>query len=278
MANAGTVYGINPYLLCLTNPVNMIYNGYTIETDGELSYEPDELSEWKYFWKVTWNKFWNSWLGKGLAIGLFVAATVLAIVCPVFAPIYGQILMGIGLSLGVGGLVAGLRSHNQGNSFWDGFINYINENWSQEVIVTIIIVMVSLGIQFAVAGIKAKIAAKASAKAVKYFDEAGNPIWPPNDGFKGKPRLKTLKPGTEIDRYGSSDGKFASPRGLSFEKRSLPAFRRTDSYHIMRVEKPVQVLSGKIASWFGMPGGGRQYLFFQNIKELIDLGVISVIS
>ena len=146
MANAGTVYGINPYLLCLTNPVNMVYNGYTIETDGELSYEPDELSEWKYFWKVTWNKFWNSKFGKGLAIGLFVAATVLAIVYPPFAAIYGQALLGVGLSLGVGGLVAGLRSRSQGNSFWDGFVNHISENWSQELAIGMAVALVTFGV------------------------------------------------------------------------------------------------------------------------------------
>ena len=154
MANAGTVYGINPYLLCLTNPVNMVYNGYTIETDGELSYEPDELSEWKYFWKVTWNKFWNSKFGKGLAIGLFVAATVLAIVYPPFAAIYGQALLGVGLSLGVGGLVAGLRSRSQGNSFWDGFVNHISENWSQELAVGMAMALVTFGVSRAVQAMK----------------------------------------------------------------------------------------------------------------------------
>ena len=154
MANAGTVYGINPYLLCLTNPVNMVYNGYTIETDGELSYEPDELSEWKYFWKVTWNKFWNSKFGKGLAIGLFVAATVLAIVYPPFAVIYGQALLGVGLSLGVGGLVAGLRSRSQGNSFWDGFVNHISENWSQELAIGMAVALVTFGVSRAVQAMK----------------------------------------------------------------------------------------------------------------------------
>ena len=160
MANAGTVYGINPYLLCLTNPVNMVYNGYTIETDGELSYEPDELSEWKYFWKVTWNKFWNSKIGKGLAIGLFVAATVLAIVYPPFAPIYGQALLGVGLSLGVGGLVAGLRSRSQGNGFWDGFVNHISENWSQELAIGMAVALVTFGVSRAVQAIKGAVVNK----------------------------------------------------------------------------------------------------------------------
>ena len=132
----------------------MVYNEYTIEPDGELSYEPDELSEWKYFWKVTWNKFWNSKFGKGLAIGLFVAATVLAIVYPPFAAIYGQALLGVGLSLGVGGLVAGLRSRSQGNSFWDGFVNHISENWSQELAIGMAVALVTFGVSRAVQAMK----------------------------------------------------------------------------------------------------------------------------
>ena len=170
IANAGTVYGINPYLLCLTNPVNMVYNGYTIETDGELSYEPDELSEWKYFWKVTWRNFWNSKFGKGLAIGVFVAATVIAIVCPAFAPIYGQALLGVGLSLGVGGLIAGIRSHIQGNGFWDGFVNHISENWEQEVALSMIFALIMLGINKAAAAIKNSVGPKSiknGSKAIK---------------------------------------------------------------------------------------------------------------
>ena len=127
------MYGINPYLLTLTNPVNMVYNEYTIEPDGELSYEPDELSEWDYFWKYTWNKFWKSPLGMVVSLGLFVVATVVVFLCPAFAPIYGQALLGVGLSLGVGAMIAGIRSRRQGNGFWSGFVNHLSENWSQEV-------------------------------------------------------------------------------------------------------------------------------------------------
>ena len=132
-SRAGTVYGINPYLLTLTNPVNMVYNEYTIEPDGELSYDPDEMDNFNYFWSYTWTKFWNSKLGKYIAVRLFVAATALAILCPAFLPTYVSAVVGIGVSLGVGAIIAGIRSRRQGNGFWSGFVNHLSENWSQEV-------------------------------------------------------------------------------------------------------------------------------------------------
>ena len=151
---AGTVYGINPYLLTLTNPVNMVYNEYTIEPDGELSYDPDELDNFNYFWRYTWTKFWNSKLGKYIAVRLFVAATALAILCPAFLPTYISAVVGIGVSLGVGAIIAGIRSRRQGNGFWSGFINHLSENWSQEVAIGMAVALITFGISQAAQAMK----------------------------------------------------------------------------------------------------------------------------
>ena len=153
-SRAGTVYGINPYLLTLTNPVNMVYNEYTIEPDGELSYDPDELDNFNYFWRYTWTKFWNSKLGKYIAVRLFVAATALAILCPAFLPTYVSAVVGIGVSLGVGAIIAGIRSRRQGNGFWSGFINHLSENWSQEVAIGMAVALITFGISQAAQAMK----------------------------------------------------------------------------------------------------------------------------
>ena len=155
MANAGTVYGINPSLLCLTNPVNMVYNGYTIETDGELSYEPEELSNWSYFWKVTWNKFWNSKFGKAVAIGLFVLTALIGGIGYALSALAGVIAI-----LCTGGIIAGIRSRSQGNSFWDGFVNHISENWSQELAIGMAVALVTFGVSRAVQAIKGAVVNK----------------------------------------------------------------------------------------------------------------------
>ena len=148
------MYGINPYLLTLKNPVSMVYNEHTIEPDGELSYDPDELDNFNYFWRYTWTKFWNSKLGKYIAIRLFVSATALAILCPAFLPTYVSAVVGIGVSLGVGAIIAGIRSRRQGNGFWSGFVNHLSENWSQELAIGMAVALITFGISQAAQAMK----------------------------------------------------------------------------------------------------------------------------
>lgn len=201
LTQAGTVYGLNPYLLCLTNPVNMVYNGYTIEPNGELVYDPEELSEWSYFWKVTWNKFWNSKLGKGITIGLFVAATVVAYISPAFLATYIGAVAGIGLSLGVGGLIGGIRSRKQGNSFWAGFTEYINENWSQTVAISMAIALISFGISQA---------AQAMKKVGPQCFKAGTLVACLNaDGKEIRKRIEEIEVGDKVFAYDDETGEQA---------------------------------------------------------------------
>ena len=55
---------------------------------------------------------------------------------------------------------------------------------------------------------------KSISKGSKYYTKTGEPIWPPNDGFAGKPTSKILSEGTLIDRYGYENGTYASPAEL----------------------------------------------------------------
>ena len=169
MTNAGTLYGLNLYLLCLTNPVGMVYNGYTIETNAEMSYEPDELTDWQNFVK-SWKAFWNSPFGKYLSIKLFVAATALAVICPAFAPMYASAVIGVGISLGVGAVIAGYRSLSQGNGFWEGFANHLNENWAQELAISMALAMVTFGVSQAAQAIKTAGANKKLANSTTVCD------------------------------------------------------------------------------------------------------------
>ena len=50
------------------------------------------------------------------------------------------------VSLGVGAAIAGYRSSRQGKGFWNGFGEYIHDNWAQEVAITSVIYIVNLGI------------------------------------------------------------------------------------------------------------------------------------
>ncbi len=108
----------------------------------------------------------------------------------------------------------------------------------------------------------------------KWVDDAGNIIWPKNDGFAGTPENVTLQPGTIIDRYGYEGGTFVSPERVPYEMRSLAPGTEIKPYHIYEVVKPVDGLGGEIAPWFGQPGGGIQYKLNQTIRELLDGGLI----
>lgn len=115
-------------------------------------------------------------------------------------------------------------------------------------------------------------------KITKWTDQAGNIIWPANDGFKGEPVRITLHPGTRIDRYGSEYGTFVCPEGVPYEKRSLAPGSETKPYNVYAVLKPVEVQAGEIAPWFDQPGGGTQYMFDKSIRELIEAAILKKVG
>mgnify|MGYP000126090368 CR=1 FL=1 len=162
IANAGSVYGLNGYLLTLTNPVNMVYNGYTIETNTELAYEAPEQSAWQ--------AFWGSTLGKAVAIGLVWLAAVVSMATGNI----GGFLAAMGItvcSLALGGVISGCQSWRQGKGFWYGFDNYINCNWSQSFAITATLVVIDCGIR-AVAAVISNAGSKAPiANAKNVADE-----------------------------------------------------------------------------------------------------------
>ncbi|MFC1419926.1 glycohydrolase toxin TNT-related protein [Streptacidiphilus cavernicola] len=101
----------------------------------------------------------------------------------------------------------------------------------------------------------------------KWFD------YPPNQGFEGPATPYVPKAGEEMDRFGSPNGQFLSPRdGTPFVQRALPPNNVSgnldelgDGYHVYKWIKdwdPAngEITVGKIAPWFDQPGGGTQYL------------------
>ncbi len=43
-------------------------------------------------------------------------------------------------------------------------------------------------------------------------------------------------------------------------------------YNVYKVVKPIDIMEGKIAPWFGQPGGGIQFFFNESIWDLINRG------
>ena len=108
----------------------------------------------------------------------------------------------------------------------------------------------------------------------KWFKADGTPKWPDNDGFTGTPSKTTLQPGTKIDRYGSTSGKFVAPEGTPYGQRALPPGAESSPYNSYEVIKPFEVNSGTTAPWFDQPGGGTQYQTPMSMQDLIDQGFI----
>ncbi len=115
--------------------------------------------------------------------------------------------------------------------------------------------------------------------------------WPPNDGaLPGSEQVRQLGPGDalELDRVGGLDGEYFSPEGTPFDQRALPPdrlnFERTEwtvnTANPLVRSGSVSVERSTVAPWFGQPGGGVQYRFFDpsgevyTMKGLINAGII----
>ena len=165
LANAATIYGLNLQNSTLTNPVNELYNEYTIETQTALTYDPPKLTKWQAFWRSKW--------GNATAALLLFVATVLTLEFSLAFPIAGgAIWAGYGMtfgltavSLGAGAAIAGYRSSRQGKGFWNGFGEYIHDNWAQEAAITSALYIVSIGISLIKYAIANAVSKKSLAKA-----------------------------------------------------------------------------------------------------------------
>jgi hypothetical protein len=56
--------------------------------------------------------------------------------------------------------------------------------------------------------------------------------------------------------------------------RALPHDADLSQYRVYEVMKPLEVDAGKIAPWFGKPGGGIQYVTPKPASQLVDEGVL----
>jgi len=59
---------------------------------------------------------------------------------------YVYALVGVAVTLLIGGLFAGRQSKKRGKGFWNGFANYLNENWAQTLAEEMIMYLVSFGV------------------------------------------------------------------------------------------------------------------------------------
>lgn len=147
--NALCLYALNLYAINVANTINMVYNCNSIFENCSLCYDPPQLSGW--------DRFWRNNTGKTLSIILGIIALIVVIVASAYFQqwwILGGYLIGVGSSLAIGGLISGFNSMKNGDSFYRGFKNFINQNWSQTLAIESIIAIVICGVQLVSAAIK----------------------------------------------------------------------------------------------------------------------------
>lgn len=112
----------------------------------------------------------------------------------------------------------------------------------------------------------------------RWVDARALITWPPNNGCAADPVSETVPPGTLIDRFGSENGSFFSPRGESFAARAVPYVCQRMAYTVYRVTRTLPVHTCKAAPWFGEPGGAVQYQTSAPAFRLREQGMIEVVT
>jgi hypothetical protein len=111
----------------------------------------------------------------------------------------------------------------------------------------------------------------------KFIDETGH-VWPPSELFPeggyeaGRPEV--LDAGTELDRFGTPEGRVLSTRGTKYTARSLPPDLLDQGYRRYVVRQPLPVWRTISAEWFGQPGGGTRYRTTFPVADLVALGYL----
>lgn len=96
---------------------------------------------------------------------------------------------------------------------------------------------------------------------------------PPLTLFRHKTMIE-LPAGVEVDRFGEGEGNLVYAAGTPFAQRSLVPSWINRPYHVYRLRRPVEVLTGVAVPWFEQPGGGTAYLMPKTIDDMIADGVL----
>jgi len=106
--------------------------------------------------------------------------------------------------------------------------------------------------------------------------------WPPagvfpEGGYEAS-RPDVLPGGTELDRFGTSEGRVLSAAGTRFAARSLPPGDLAAGYRRYVTTQPLPVWRTVSAGWFGQPGGGARYRTTYPVADLVALGYLMELS
>jgi Tuberculosis necrotizing toxin len=114
--------------------------------------------------------------------------------------------------------------------------------------------------------------------SAQWVNATGGIRWPGREGFARRPLPVVLPAGMLIDRFGSENGNFFSPKGASFGGRALPYVCATRPYATYEVLRPVLAWTGTAAPWFDEPGGATQFKTDATAAWLVADGTLRPLS
>ncbi|WP_433467442.1 glycohydrolase toxin TNT-related protein [Spirillospora sp. CA-128828] len=102
----------------------------------------------------------------------------------------------------------------------------------------------------------------------------------PFEPLPGEPPLSLLRDrhvmeltaGTEVDRYGGPSGNVTYTARTPYPQRSLPPEWQDRPYHVYRLQRATETLTGTAVPWFGQPGGGTAHVFRRSLANLLADG------
>jgi hypothetical protein len=258
----------------------------TIELTANPGYDPNaNKSGCEIFWEGLKRSLANLSDAQkcGIVIGMLlvlVACLVVTIIAPEAAAAVaamGKVVLEFVIGVVSAAAITAVAAVSTGGDVAEEVVNAT----ADAILICGIFAFVSAGISAIKTGVRSVRNAKligssqTGAQPQSTVNQNAKDIWPSNDGFAGRPVKIKLTKGTVIDRYGAPSGKFAAPAGTPFEMRSLPQeYLVTKTLHVYQVAKPITVMSGISAPWFGQMGGGVQYMFKKSIEKLLKSGVL----
>jgi len=112
-----------------------------------------------------------------------------------------------------------------------------------------------------------------------FSNDDGTPRWPvEREGGYEDSQPEIVRTGTELDRFGTPEGRVLAKAGTPFKERSLPPVAASEGYRRYRVVRDLPVHRTISAPWFGQPGGGSRYRTTYPVADLVALGYLTEIT
>jgi RHS repeat-associated protein len=101
--------------------------------------------------------------------------------------------------------------------------------------------------------------------------------YPPNNGYANGYTFQDFAEGQVLQHWGTDEGAFMSDAGTSASELSLPPDKWGTEPTYYRVVTPFGANTGGVASYYGLQGGGVQYVLGRSIEDYLAMNLLEKI-